>query len=323
MNIIERNYLPKLDIKETQRAMLMIEKLLIKNLGEKINFVEVRQPIISSSRVAISSTKKFGNRQINFDSSNDNNVYHIYDDYKYWLINSIKKLDIKNNNSILTMVSYIDRDEEIKNTQSLEKRKLLIEYRYDSTDRDKVFEKALNLNNFIYDSLKKVQKEIVIQYPELKGGELPNSIDEKELKKIASRKNLSESLADVASDEGIFLLRDKRNHLKDRSISNTFTLSVHSYKKEIDEAYRLYLIQDRRTLEDIEPFISESETAMEEYLFGKEVLKNNNLRTINIEIDIDAISLLLLQKSHILELQSSNSIDELEKMLSEADINHL
>ncbi len=323
MNIIERNYLPKLNIRDTQKAITLIDKLILENIGEKIQFIEVREPIVSSSRIAISTTKAHGNRQINFDSSNDNNIYYIYDDYRYWLVNALKRLDIKNNNAISMKSTYIDRDVEIKNTQSMEKKKLYIEYRYDKADKERVFEKAKELNEIVYSAIRKTQAEINKEFDELKGFKLPEKVDEKELKKIASRQNLENTLADVASEEGAFLLIDKREPLKDKSVTNTFQISLHAFKNEINESYSIYKIQDRRTMQEIESFISESESIMEEYMFGKDVLKDNDIRSISIEIDLDALALLILQKSHILELQSGKSLDEIEKILGEAEIIHL
>ncbi len=323
MNAIERNYLPKLGLRDTQEAIATIDEQILKNLEEGISFIKVRQPLVSSERIAITTTKESGGRQINFDSSNDNNIYHIYDDYRYWLLNSIKKLEIKNNNSIATVVNYIERDTELKNTQSFEKKKLLIEYRYDSEDQQLAIEKSMDLNSLIISAIRKTQEKIIRQFPELEEFRIPSEIDEKELKKISSRKNLENSLADVASEEQVFLLKDIRNPETDRTIRNTFEISLFSFKREINEAYRIYKIQDRRTMRDIEPFISESESVMEEYIFGRDILKGNDIRTLSIEIDLDSLAMMILGKSHILELQSGSSIDEIEKILLDAEIEHL
>ncbi len=324
MNIIERNYLPKLNTKETQQAIITIDNKLIESLKNKMEITMVRQPLVSSKKVAVTTTKKEGNRQINFDSSNDNIVYYIYNDYRYWLVNTIHTLDIKNNNAIGTFVNYINRDLEIKNTQTMECRKLMIEYRFDNDDQSSAFSKADELNKIVYDSIKNAQSEIIKKFPELKDRKLPASLDEKELKKVSSKTNINDTLADIASDEGSFILKDKRDPSKDLNVENTFEISMYSFKKEINEAYRIYKISDRRTIQDIEPFTSESESIMEEYIFGKEALiKGNDKRTINIEIDLDALGLLLLGNAHILELQSGNSIEEIERILSEADIKHL
>ncbi len=322
MNIIERNYVSKLSLRETQNSIHTIDRKVLSKLDDLIEFILVKQPVVSSRRiVANTSNTVKGNRQINFDSSNDSNVYYIYNDYRYWLVQTLDKLEIKNNNAIATFINYIDRDTEIKNTQSLEKRKLLIEYRYDN--KEKVFEKAQELEKMIYEVIKFVNRELISQYPVLRNNALPETLDSKELKKISSKHNREESLADVASDEGAFLLIDKRNPKTDRTIENTFEISMYAYSKQINEAYQIYKIQDRRTMEDIEPFTAESDAVMEEYMFGKEALKGNDISSINIELDLDALSLMLLEKSHILEVQSGSSIDEIEKILSESEVKHL
>ncbi len=323
MNIIERNYLPKINMKDTQRAINMIDESLLKNLNDKLELFMVRTPIVSSTKISTPSSRANGSRQINFDSSNDNSIYYIYDDYRYWLVNTVKKLDIKNNNAISMIATYVDRDVEIKNTESMEKRKLYIEYRYDIDDREKILDKSFEINNLIYSSILRVQNEINISFPELGESNLPSTVDEKELRKISSKGNLKNTLADVASEEGVFLLKDIRNPLKDKTISNTFEIALYSFNKEINEAYRIYKIHDRRTMEDIESFISESESAMEEYMFGKEALNGNSLRTISIEIDLDSLYMLLLQKSHIFEVQSGKSLSEIESILDDADVDHI
>ncbi len=323
MNVIERNYLPKLGLRDTQEAIAIIEDELMRNLEEGISFIKVRQPMISSEKVALSSTKESGNRQINFDSSNDNNIYHIYDEFRYWLLDVVKKLEIKNNNSIATIANYIERDTQIKNTQSFEKKKLFIEYRYDSEDQELVYQKSYDLNKILLNAIKRTQEKIIRLYPVLSEFQLPEVVDEKQLDKVASRKNLESTLADIASEEQTFLLKDRRNIETDKSTKNTFELSLFTYKKEINEAYRIYKIQDRRTMSDIEPFISESESVMEEYIFGRDKLKDNDIRTISIEIDLDALSLFILGKSHIFELQSGKPLEEIEKILEDAEIKHL
>lgn len=323
MNIIEKNYSPKLDVKDTQIALQIIEDELIERLNNKISFFKVRQPLVSHDRVSVANTKDKGNRQINFDSSNDNNIYYIYDDFKYWLKNSISKLEVKNNNGIALTTLTIERDSEIKNTQSMEKRRFIIEYRYDVVDKEKMYEKALELNDVVYGVIKDVQRHIGGIYPELKKSILPEVTDKKELKKISSKHNIQESIANVASEEGAFLLLDKRNPKTDRNLSNTFVISLQAYKHEIDEAYRIYKIQDRRTLTELESFTSEYGNAMEEFLFAKETLIDKDINTLHIEVDLDALSMLILQKTHIAEIQSGKTIDEIEKIFSDANLKHL
>ncbi|NQX83297.1 MAG: hypothetical protein HRS50_01095 [Mycoplasmataceae bacterium] len=74
MNSIDRNYIPKLNIRETQEALVLINESLIKYLSEEIEFLEIRQPIISSKRVSTNISLINSQRQINFDASNDDIV---------------------------------------------------------------------------------------------------------------------------------------------------------------------------------------------------------------------------------------------------------
>lgn len=83
------------------------------------------------------------------------------------------------------------------------------------------------------------------------------------------------------------------------------------------------MIKDRKTIKDIESEFSVSEAAKEEYIFGKDILNGKNPRSINISIDIDTLSMLFLEKTHILEIQSGSNIKEIEKILKEADIEHI
>ena len=83
MNRIGKNYLQKLNIKETQEAINIIENLLIKELQERIEFIVVREPIISSEKISTTISSRQGERLINFDGSNDNIIYYIFNQYKY------------------------------------------------------------------------------------------------------------------------------------------------------------------------------------------------------------------------------------------------
>jgi|GEM_PF-2218144 len=73
----------------------------------------------------------------------------------------------------------------------------------------------------------------------------------------------------------------------------------------------------------MEPNSRESEKILEEYIFTKEQLGETSTRTINICLNIDLISMVLLNKIHILELQSGTSSSEIERIFSLSDTKHL
>ncbi len=202
MNKIDKNYLPKLNLRETQEASHLIDKLLIEKLNDSINFVVVRQPIISSSKQNGFFTNSNETRQINFDSVNSNNIYYIFNDYNFWLYDALNKINIKNNNAILMIANYIDRDSKIKNTQSMEKRKLYMEYRFDAIDQNQSINKALELNEIIYNSIKFIQLEIYKKFPELRNDfKLPIELKKVNLRKILTHNSsLKSILNDIATN---------------------------------------------------------------------------------------------------------------------------
>lgn len=119
MNKIKKNYVSKLSLRETQEALFKIEDILKYKIIDKLELIFVRSPLYSNKKMVSSNASSNGEREINFDCSNDNSIYFLFNDYKYWLLSTLKILNIKNNNSIGTFVSYIERDNEIKNSISL------------------------------------------------------------------------------------------------------------------------------------------------------------------------------------------------------------
>ena len=92
----------------------------------------------------------------------------------------MKSLKVKNDSGILSMINYIDRDNEISNIKSMEVNTLQIEYRFDS--KEKIFEKAKELLEKIYLIILNIEKIINEKYklPLF----LPQKISTKDLGKI-------------------------------------------------------------------------------------------------------------------------------------------
>ncbi len=320
MNSIPRNYSPKLDIRDTQEAQQFIKDELLKALSQKLEFIMVREPKVSSTKISTFSNEGEIKRAVNFDSSSDNIIYFVYNRYRYWFTNTLKELNIKNNNGIASFINFIDRDEEITNTQSIEKNTLQMEFRYDN--KANAFAKAEEYNEIILSALKSVESSLSAKYPKLKKV-FPDKNTTKEVSRIGSITGSHSVIDELASDYGFFTLTNKRKSKSQQSLRNNFEIKYLAYSSHINKAYEIYHIHDRKTIEDLEPLSSESKAAMEEFTFAKEQLNNKDVRSISLTIDLDALSLALLQKSHILELQSGRNIDEIEKILDSAEIKHL
>lgn len=318
-NTFLKKYVPVLSMRESQEAQELLIQTLKKELLNNINILIIREPKISSIRQSTNFSSLDGKRSINFDSSNDNNIYYSFDKYKYWLINSIKNLEIKNNNGVMVITNFIDRDSEISNIQSMEKNILQIEYRYDI--QENIFSKAEELVNIIYKTILKIENIFYEKYKLTPC--LPDKIITKNLDKIIKKmSDVDEIKSDIASEKSAFILLEKIDE-KEMKFDYTFRFSLELYSKEIDSSFSIFSIKDRKTLEDLKPFIYKTDRSVEEYRFAKEILKNNDLRTLNIKIDIDALAMVILNKIHILEVQSGHHSDELEKIFNSFGIKHL
>ena len=132
-----------------------------------------------------------------------------------------------------------------------------------------------------------------------------------------------EAKTSLANEKGFFFFLNTWKNNERENYEKTFNLSLEAYSSETDRSFSLVTISDRKTLADIESQATESERIMEEYLFAKDQINNSQTRTINIFINIDTICMVLLEKIHILELQSGKNALELEKIFEMADIDHL
>ncbi len=319
MNRIPKNYISKLNLRETQEAQNFIKNELISLIDEHLEVLLIREPKVSANKISASGFLDDNDRTINFDSSNDNVIHVLYSQYRYWLTDVLKKLDIKNNNGIAVFTNYISRDSQITNISSFEKNLLQIEYRYDNLKDS--YTKAKELTEILSKIFYKLEAKVIKRYKLDK--KIPMKITLKEVNKFGNKKYFESTSASIASERGVFIFSNKRKSKSDKSIFNNFELLLLAYSKPIDKAYTIFSIQDRMTLEELEPLTADSEITMEEYLFRKNILKNEDIKSINISIDLDTLSMFLLEKIHILEIQTGNSVEEIEKILSSADIKHL
>ena len=82
-NIFFKNYISLLSQKETQEAQELIINELKKELENNISLSIVRSPRISSLRQSANFSSLDGKRPINFDSSNNSDIYYVFNEYKF------------------------------------------------------------------------------------------------------------------------------------------------------------------------------------------------------------------------------------------------
>lgn len=317
---ISNNYLSKLSLKETQEAINYIEENLIASLFQHLNFIKVREPKITMRKQESNLLFDKNVRPITFDSVNDNYVYYIYNSHRIWLVNTLKILEVDNNNGILTKLNFINRDVNISNICSMEKNILAIEYRFDNKKQS--FQKSQEISKIIYNILFSLKKELKKTFPKL----IENFKENPIVKTLNRSKENSINNKEItyASNFGLYILENTYNN-KDffNSVNSNFNISINSYLSEINTPYKIVEIKDRVTPYELNEKKLSSNLIREEYLYLKEDILDKELKSISIQIDLDLLSLFLLEKVHILELQSGMNNKEIEKYFSSKEIKHL
>jgi asparagine synthetase A len=323
MNKIPQNYLSKLSLRETQEAQQYIKNNIIDILSNKLNISIVRSPIYTTINQTSDLKRLQDSRVINFDSTNDDEIYYLYTNYKFFLVNTLSRLEIKNNNGIASFVNYVSRDQEISNIKSMEKNELQIEYRFDNPEVTS--QKMVELAQETFSSLKQILSGLKKRFNSLLI-ELPDEMDLVDFDKVKKQKtkiNIDSLKTELANIHGIYLLSDFNTEQNDLIEGREMKLSIEAYSPHADSSYSIATVANRITPSDITKIANTTEQITEEYMFAKERLIDQELRSINITIDLDALSMLLLEKAHILELQSGNFIEDVEKLLENKKIKHL
>ncbi len=323
-NKLIRNYEQPLNLKEIQKVQLLFEKLFIANLINNFNILEVRSPLIFNENLNTDTFELAESRAINFDSSTNEGVFTIYNRYVYWLLNTINKLAIKNNNGILTHAHFINRDKENTNHSSMEENQLIIEYRYDNeTD---ILQKILKTARLIFNIIINTKREIIPLFkavPHIAKDNLDIiDLDLHHSKyKTFSMEEVEKELAQAKGSVLLLNVLTLENEIIDDSAEEY--LRVITYNENSTQAYKLFNASIRKTLEDLKRESEASENYKEEYNFIKHFVSKEYPRTFNITIDLDNVLLFVMGLGHKAELQSSSEIGVIEKILKEKKIIHL
>ena len=312
-NKILQNYLPSLDLVETQKATALFKKLLIENLEQNLELIEVNAPLLSYKPTSTEIYEFMKSRGINFDSANNNGLFYIYNNYECWMRNTLTKLKLNNNFGIFSFLKYIQRDVEITNLSSKKKNTISIEYHF--SNEKLIYEKTEELTLLIYKLIVQSFKEVKNKFPKLDFNipEKLNSINLKEYK--FNNEKLSFLENELTMTHGLTMFKNEKNDSK--------KIRILFYSKELNESFEIMEAKARKTLLEMQESSNIYEDNLENYNYFKENLLENIVSSINIEINFDLLMLLLLKKAHIFEIQSCFGNKEFENYFKDKKIKSL
>ncbi len=136
-----------------QEIYFELKETLNDELMESFNVFKVKQPIYFKGEMP---KKNIEYRGINFDMSQNEEIYTIFNEFDGWAIDFLDKNEIKNNNGIMLNLNYIQRDSLINNFSDIEKDTISIYMRYDG---DNIEEKIHDLVYQVYSIIVKVNEK--------------------------------------------------------------------------------------------------------------------------------------------------------------------
>ena len=83
MNKIFKNYVSKLNLRETQAGIDYINIQVLEILKNKLDIFIVKEPKITIKKEPLDSIFLNNKRTINFDSANNSNIYFEYNEYRF------------------------------------------------------------------------------------------------------------------------------------------------------------------------------------------------------------------------------------------------
>jgi aspartate--ammonia ligase len=243
--------------------------------------------------------------------------------FNYFLINSVKKLNIENNHGVITKLNYINRDEEISNIVSMEKNVLSIEYRYDN--KKKAYDKLSNIIDEVYLALTTVFDDLKFEFKQLKHSlspRLKTIILKAEKEASVSKEALIEK---YSSENGVFkLLSTQVEEEAEIDTSNQIEkIDLFFYSRRDSKPMNVVAGHLRQDYDLLKQKDSLNDTLKEEVKHADTLLMKDVYNTINISINLDQVAMFFLDKVHILEVQSGLNSKDLENIFESKGIEHL
>ncbi|WP_033160929.1 aspartate--ammonia ligase [[Mycoplasma] collis] len=308
-------YKSKLNIKQTQKAIQNLKKIFQENIMEKLNLTRVTAPLFLAKETGLNDGLN-GEKAVSFYSKNSDVELEIVHSLAKWKRNALKEYYFKEYEGIYADMNAVRREEEFDEIHSLYVDQWDWEKIINKNDRNLVFLK--NTVNKIYEALKNTKKEIVKQYPQLTD-DLADKvffISAQELENMYPDLNINERESAIAKDKKAVFIYQIGHKLKSGLIHSLRAFDYDDwnlngdlivYSNVLNKAIELSSMGIRV---DENSILSQSKFNSKEELanfspYHKNILEKKLPYTIGGGIGQSRVSMFILEKKHIGEVQSS------------------
>ncbi|WP_338969846.1 asparagine synthetase AsnA [Spiroplasma endosymbiont of Labia minor] len=311
---IELGYKSKLTTRETIEGLSIIKENFSDELKKHFNLISVEAAVVTDKFSWLNDDYQGTLRTIDFDSDKGNLFGEIIQANNKWRRWFLYKNKIKDNNyGILTCSNLIQRDAIISNVNSIVQTEIGFEIIEEKKDIKKIQEIMVK----IYSIILKIYKNIKKSFPILKGELFSQNlifISISKLKALYPLLNLNECLSKFSRENGSFVLMSTGNN-ETNKIPNNFSQDVFDYstymqlfiyspasENAIELVYLAYTV-NHDSLQIQNSKLKENYKTETEYnhLITIEELP----LTISCGLNLARLSMTILQKQHIGEVQHS------------------
>lgn len=307
-------YKSKLNIKNTQKAIELLKFTFTKELHKNLNLTRVSAPLFVFSNNKINDGLN-GERPVIFKAKTIDQDIEIVHSLAKWKRMALKKYNFDTYEGIWTDMNAIRREEDLDNKHSLYVDQWDWEMIINESDRNLEF--LFNIVRKIYKSILHTERKLNIEYIELKE-KLPKSvkfISSTELYNLYPNLTPEEREREIVKLHGaVFVygigdkLEDGLEHSKRAFDYDDWTLNgdLLFYDKINDDCIEISSMGirvDKNSLLSQKHKLNKSDEFMKEY---HQMILNNQLPfTIGGGIGQSRLSMFLLEKKHIAEVQVS------------------
>ncbi len=302
---LPKHYLSILDIYQTSQAQNLIKTDLIRALKQQYDLLELMMPQFEEQLNSESE-------DINFDTKNDFVIYNLLSKYDNVILKNLINYKINSGKGLLTINQSIDRNQTPTPVQFYENNKLIMEL---VTKIDQFNSKFLiNTFTLTFDILKKINKKLHQKFPNLMifFKEDPKIISFQEVENEFGYLSFEERINAIVEKHKIVFIyglhsklnskliyQEKDNFYNDSNLHG----SLFVYNKHYRFAYNVLDVSFRRNIKSDNGLNSKKNNILLAPLLK---MNSKNITSIFVQIDLFKLSLFLLEKANISEIQIIN-----------------
>ncbi len=314
--ILKKNYIPKLSVRETERAMKLVRAGFEKYLSHALNLEKISSPIVVTKESGINDNLSGKERIVSFPvAAMPNKTGEVVQSLAKWKRFALEKYQFQPGEGIYTNMSALRCDEDLDSKHSLYVDQWDWEMVITDSDRNLEFLKKIvtKIAAAVYDTLEDLKKAFPVIKLKLK--KEVTFITAQELENIYPKLTPDEREYEYSKLHGTIFVMQIGDTLKSGIVHSARASDYDDWKlngdliyynETIDSAFELSSMGIRVNAQSLDyQLIKCNNDDRRKFPYHQRILNNEMVLTIGGGIGQSRLTMLLLEKLHIGEVQVS------------------